>query len=139
MEVKFYGIEEIDDSSLFAAVIVSKFKGKWVLCRHKDRDTWEVPGGHREENESILDTAKRELFEETGAKSFDITPICPYSLSRYAMLFYAEIKEFDELPDSEIERIEFFSEIPSNLTYPLLHLELVNKVISTLAVNNYYS
>lgn len=139
MEIKFYGIEEIEDSFLFAAVIVSRFKGKWVLCKHKDRDTWEVPGGHREENESIFDTAKRELFEETGAKSFDIIPICTYSLSRYAMLFYAEIKEFDELPDSEIERIEFFSEIPSNLTYPLLHLELVNKVISTLAVNNYCS
>ena len=139
MEVRFYGIEEIEDSLLFAAVIVSRFKGKWVLCRHKDRDTWEVPGGHREENESIFDTAKRELFEETGAKNFDIIPICTYSLSRYAMLFYAEIKEFDELPDSEIERIEFFSEIPSNLTYPLLHLELVNKAISTLAVNNYCS
>ncbi|MDF2869497.1 MAG: hydrolase [Anaerocolumna sp.] len=135
MEVKFYGNDEIEDSLLFAAVIVSKFKGKWVLCKHKDRDTWEVPGGHREENESILDTAKRELFEETGAKNFDIIPICTYSLSRYAMLFYAEITEFDNLPDSEIERIEFFSEIPSNLTYPLLHLELVNKVISTLVVN----
>ena len=73
MEVKFYKTEEVDDSLLFAAVIVSKYKGKWVLCKHRDRDTWEVPGGHREDNETILDTAKRELYEETGAKVYKIT------------------------------------------------------------------
>lgn len=132
MEVKFYDINEVDDSLLFAAVIVSKYKGKWVLCKHKDRDTWEVPGGHREDNESILDTAKRELYEETGAKKFDILPICAYSLTRYAMLFYANITDLDDLPESEIERIDFFSELPSNLTYPLLHPKLVDKVKNAL-------
>ena len=134
MEVKFYDIGEVDDSLFFAAVIVSKYQGKWVLCKHKDRDTWEVPGGHREENETILDTAKRELFEETGAKSFNILPICPYSLNRYAMLFFADIMEIDKLPESEIERIEFFTEIPSNLTNPFLHQKLVDKVIDTLGI-----
>lgn len=133
MEIKFYNVNEIDDSLLFAAVIVSQYKGKWVLCKHKDRNTWEVPGGHREENESILDTAKRELYEETGAKKFDILPICAYSLTRYAMLFYANITDLDDLPESEIERIDLFSELPSNLTYPLLHPKLVDKVKDVLS------
>lgn len=74
------------------------------------------------------------MFEETGAKEFDIIPICAYSLTRYAMLFYANITILDNLPESEIERIDFFSEIPNNLTYPLLHPQLVEKVKDTLGI-----
>ena len=65
LEVKFY--DSVDDSLLKFAVIVSQSNGKWVFCKHKERDTYEVPGGHREAGESILETAKRELQEETGA------------------------------------------------------------------------
>ena len=64
LEVNFY--DEVDDSFLKFAVIISKADGKWVFCKHKERDTYEIPGGHREEGELILDTAKRELREETG-------------------------------------------------------------------------
>ena len=62
LEVNFY--DEVDDSLLKFAVIISKADGKWVFCKHKERDTYEIPGGHREEGELILDTAKRELREE---------------------------------------------------------------------------
>lgn len=79
LEVKFY--DTVDDSLLKFAVIISQSNGKWVFCKHKERDTWEVPGGHRESNEDIIDTAKRELFEETGAIDFDISPICIYSVT----------------------------------------------------------
>ena len=65
MEVKFYDL--VDDSLLKFAVIISKSNGKWVFCKHKERNTYEIPGGHREEGETIFETAKRELVEETGA------------------------------------------------------------------------
>ena len=55
VEVKFY--DSIIDELLKFAVIISKSNGKWVFCKHKERDTYEVPGGHREENESIDETA----------------------------------------------------------------------------------
>ena len=52
LEVKFYN--SVEDSLLKFAVIISQSKGKWVFCKHKERDTYEVPGGHREDGESIL-------------------------------------------------------------------------------------
>ena len=59
-----------DDDLLKFAVIISKSNSKWVFCKHRDRDTYEVPGGHREAGELIEDTARRELKEETGHLSF---------------------------------------------------------------------
>ena len=64
LEVKFH--DNVSDELLKFAVIISKTNGKWVFCKHKERETYEVPGGRREVGESILETAKRELVEETG-------------------------------------------------------------------------
>lgn len=77
--VKFY--DTVEDALLKFAVIISKSNGKWVFCKHKERNTFEFPGGHRENKEDIFDTAKRELYEETGATEFTIKPICVYSVT----------------------------------------------------------
>lgn len=49
------------------------------FCKHKEGDTYEVPGGQREAEEDILETAKRVLQEEIGALKFEIRPISVYS------------------------------------------------------------
>ena len=51
LEVKFY--DTVDDSLLKFAVIISLSNGKWVFCKHKERDTYEAPGGHREIGEDM--------------------------------------------------------------------------------------
>lgn len=121
LKVNFH--DTVDNELLKFAVIVSKYEGKWVWCKHKDRDTYEIPGGHREAGEDILETAKRELYEETGAVDFDITPVCCYSVSdgtneSFGLLCYAEIKSLENEIHSEIERIELFESMPEKLTYP---------------------
>ncbi len=136
LEVKFYETDEIDDSLLRYAVIVSRYRGQWVLCKHKERNTWEVPGGHREAGETALDAAKRELYEETGAVEFAIQPVCVYAVQRgtesHGMLFYADIAALGALPDTEIERIGLFDETPGALTYPLIQPKLIDRVAEVL-------
>ena len=127
MEIKFY--DKIDDNLLKFAVIIADFNGKFVFCKHKERNTYEIPGGHRENNETIEETANRELYEETGATDFILKPVCVYSVTgknrvnktgdeTFGMLFYAEIRTFEHKLHSEIERIDFFDKMPENLTYP---------------------
>ena len=136
IEIKFY--DEVEDSLLRFAVIIAKAKGKWIFCKHKERDTYELPGGHRETGESIIETAKRELKEETGAVDFDIKPICVYSVKgktrvsendnveSYGMLFIANINSFEEI-HSEIEKIIICDNLIDKWTYPLIQPKLIEE------------
>ena len=136
IEVKFY--DQVADELLKFAVIISKTNGKWVFCKHKERNTYEVPGGHREENETILDTAKRELKEETGALDFSVSPICVYSVTgknkvnetgeeTYGMLFFADIKTFENELHSEMEKVLITDTLVENWTYPLIQPKLIEE------------
>ena len=133
LEVKFY--DSVDDSLLKFAVIISQSNGKWVFCKHKERDTYEVPGGHREAG-----TAKRELQEETGAVKFEIKPICVYSVTgktrvnnigeeTFGLLCFAEITEFAKELHSEMEKVVLMDKLPENWTYPLIQPKLIEKYL----------
>ena len=136
MFIRFY--ENVNDILLKFAVIISKHKGKWVFCKHQKRDTLEIPGGHREKGENICDTAKRELYEETGAVDYKIEPVCVYSVTSvvadgehetFGMLFYADIISFESELHSEIERIYLLDTLPDNWTYPLIQPKLIEEAI----------
>ena len=127
-QVAFY--KKADDELLQFAVIAAKYQGRWVLCKHKKRSTWEFPGGHRETGETIEAAAVRELYEETGAAEYRMVPVSVYSVTdqaqsgekqaeSFGMLFSAEISRFDQLPPAfEMEKIECFEKPPDNWTYP---------------------
>ncbi len=138
LEVKFY--DTVENSLLKFAVIIARHKGKWVFCKHKERDTWEVPGGHREAGEDILDTAKRELQEETGASEFTLKSICIYSVTgktrvnddggeSFGLLCVAEITEFSGKLDSEMEKVIITDELPNDWTYPLIQPKLMARYV----------
>lgn len=132
--VSFHNQNEIPDKLLKFAVISARYDSRWIYCRHKERDTWEIPGGHREAGEDILETAKRELNEETGAIEFDLKPVSVYGVkkegqSTYGMLFFAKVKKLGSLsPEMEISEIMFSDKLPNELTYPAIQPLLYERV-----------
>lgn len=124
----------MSDNEFLCAIIVARYQGKWIFVRGKDEETWELPGGTRKSGESINDAASRELFEETGAKKYSLTPISISSVNidgiqSYGLLFYSEIIELGDLPDSEIEEVKLFDCLPEKLTYPTIHNILFKKAL----------
>ena len=90
-------------------------------------------------NASIIDTAKRELREETGALEFDIKPICVYAVKgktrvnkddddeSFGMLFFADIFSFEKELHSEIEKIIITDKLIENWTYPAIQPKLMEE------------
>jgi len=133
--MKLYKFPEsgIPDKSIGWAVVAGFFENKWAFVKHRDRNTFELPGGTRETGESILSCAKRELYEETGTLKVNLTSLEVYSIKHpdhsvsYGQLFFANIVELGPLPESEIEAVLFRNSLPEDLTYPHVHTTLFQR------------
>lgn len=128
--IKFY--DKDYDCNFKYAVIAAFYKGKYVFVRHKDRTTLEIPGGKCEQGETIEQTARRELYEETGAEEFTLTPVCIYKLNNYGMVYYAEITVLGKKPESEIAEVQLMDNCPDNWTYPFAHPMIMKKVLQSI-------
>lgn len=122
-------------------VVFSRYNGKNLLSRHKERTTWETQGGHIEAGETPLEAAKRELYEEAGAIDFDIEPLCDYwagnpntNQGAGGMVFVAYIRKLGSL-SYEMAEVKEFDTLPENLTYeeitPVLFAKFKNRILMT--------
>ena len=128
MNVEFYDINDFNNPEI--VVIYAKYNNKIVMCKHKKRETWEIPGGHIEKDETPEMAAKRELYEETGATEFSLEPICKYSFKSdgkeiFCILYHSIITKIEELPNFEMKEIGFFNELPDSVTYQEIYAEML--------------
>jgi ADP-ribose pyrophosphatase YjhB (NUDIX family) len=94
--------------------IIQDDEGNILFVRRKDTNTWGMPAGHVELNESVFDALKREVKEETGLDVVSATAIAIYSEPRFsftnkfgdefqlfALVFRVDEWEGSLIPDSE--------------------------------------
>ena len=59
------------------------------------------------------------MYEEIGATKVELTPICVYKISAFALLVFCEVLEMGNLPIGyETSSILLSDDLPDNLTYP---------------------
>ena len=78
-----------------------------VICNHEG--DWGFPKGHREENESIKETASREIQEETGIK-VDLDDSFMRALEYVVYYFLASYK--DQKPEKQEEEVKEIKLLP---------------------------
>ncbi|KUP06861.1 DNA mismatch repair protein MutT [Bacillus coahuilensis m2-6] len=66
-----------------AGVIVVNEKNEILLQKRSDNSEWGFPGGYMEMGESLTETAKREVYEETGLTLSSLTLLGMYSGEGY--------------------------------------------------------
>ena len=125
----------LPESDLQYVVIGARYHHQWLFVQHKQRNTYEIPGGHIEPSEHHANAARRELYEETGATEFTLHQLGPYVVSRDGkqgsggMLYAAEVIALGDIPvESEIGQVHRFGSLPDELTYPSIQPYLQDKL-----------
>jgi ADP-ribose pyrophosphatase YjhB (NUDIX family) len=70
-----------------AGAFVLNEEGELLLQKRRDTDEWGLPGGFMEMGESTVETARREVFEETGLRLGDLQLFRVYSGPEYDKTF----------------------------------------------------
>jgi bis(5'-nucleosidyl)-tetraphosphatase len=117
----------------YGIVPLKRDKGEWwvLIIRHLHGSFWAFPKGHPEKGESPLETASRELKEETGLEIVKVltenTLHESYSFYRgkrhihkTVIYFLAEVKGEIQLMPSEVEESRWvkLNEASQHVTFP---------------------
>lgn len=138
MSKKKYFPGELDNIEF--VVMFTRYRDKWVFCWHRRRKSFEHPGGHVDAGETVLQAARRELYEESGITDCEMIPLWDYEQiwddgihKNNGRVFAAIAHSAGELPESEMEKTELFGTIPENYTYDreeaVRELELAQRIL----------
>ena len=82
---------EVKKTKIAGGVVINEYDEVIIVSQKGKVKTWSLPKGHVEEGETELETAKREIYEESGAKDLEfIKPLGTYE--RYSMDDETELK-----------------------------------------------
>lgn len=114
-----------------AGAWVCNDEGEVLLVRHQDEETWSDPGGKHEPGETLAETARREVAEETGVEcritGIEFAEVVTIQtddrppLFRLIVVFSADhIAGTPEAADGEIGEVGWWARHPSRLRYDAL-------------------
>ena len=119
---RYYKAGELSDIAF--VVIFARYQNQWVYSFHRRRQSFEHPGGHVEPGETPLAAAFRELWEETGIRDCYMIPLWDYEQiwddgvgKNNGRAYLAYVHALGTLPESEMERVALFDDVPDNYTY----------------------
>ncbi len=109
--------------SLERFVYVIAFEGdKFVMVKHRSR-AWEMPGGRLLKGETYGQAAIREFFEETGMSLQLIGEIGIDVKGGKVFVGLVNGRLSDHPSESNIADVREFSELPKELSFPLVEYE----------------
>ncbi|UBH08113.1 RNA deprotection pyrophosphohydrolase [Macrococcus armenti] len=138
-------LSERPDSDNKHVLIITNYNGKYLLTHNKFRGV-EFPGGKVEKNETSIEAAKRELFEETGGIIDAMRYIGTYTV--YANtpfkkdVYYAQIKHI-EYQDDYMETngpviVASLDEVAHNDKSFILKDDCINYIVDVLQKDGEY-
>lgn len=129
--------DDIPDELKLKAHAVCLYNGKMLLVNHPEWDIWSIPGGTRDAGESIEETLKREIVEETNCEVVDYRPIAyqkvvsPNGETHHYRLQYlcnvVPLGDFKEDPAGNINKIAWIQ--PSDFEGHIENKEFKRSVI----------
>lgn len=114
-------LDSLDDAH--SCLVIPCYNDSYVMTYHPKRKGWEFPAGTREGDESIIECAKRETFEEIGAILKDVQPVGYYivngkNINLKTAIFISKVEKFEPKPRwSETDLVKLFDQLPENISY----------------------
>lgn len=101
--------DKLKDKLKYKAHAVCLYKNKMLIVKHPEWNIWGIPGGTREIGETIEETLKREILEETNCRVINYYPIAYQKvISSKDKIFYYRLQYL-----CEVEPVDKFIKDPA--------------------------